>query len=205
MALDIVIPYIKNGSGELEACLSLIDKHFPHRNVHVINQHDCSPYHFPPHIDQIMKYKWAIENLDLTDEFYAFNDDFFVMESVNGTPYYHKGLLKDHIATRSRSDWYKKSLIDTSSYLKNGALSYELHVPFMFDKKRLYSLIELLKPETNKECPLIRSTYGNMFDVGGTLFDDVKNVREFAGKTYLSTTEASFLRQPIGRYIRSKV
>lgn len=202
---DIVIPYIKNNSGELETCLKLIERNFPHRNVHVVERHDRSPYRFAPHIDQIMKYKWAIENLDLTDEFYMFNDDFFVMEPVEGTPYYHRGTLADHIASRPYSDWYTNSLKATRDFLGKDALSYELHVPFLVDRHLLYSLIELLQPESSKYCPLIRSAYGNLFDVGGEYLDDTKDVSNFAGKTYLSTTERSFMRRPIGEYIRSKL
>lgn len=205
MKFDIVIPYVKNNSGELEACLKLIDKHFPHRNVYVVEKHDRSPHRFAPHIDQIMKYKWAIENLDLTEEFYAFNDDFFVMQPVDGTTYYHRGRLTDHIASRRRNDWYTKSLISTVRFTSPSALSYELHVPFLFNKEKLYKLIHWLDPENNKDCPLIRSTYASAFKVGGEYMDDVKNVPDFDARTYLSTTERSFLSQPIGRYIRSKV
>lgn len=204
MPLDIVIPYKRNNCGELETCLKLLEKNFPHRNIHVVDSHDHPQYHFPPHVDQILKYKWAIGNLDLTDKFYAFNDDFFIMKPVSGTPYYHKGLLSEHIDSRPRRDWYTRSLINTQWYLNNDALSYELHVPFLFDKHKLYALIEVLDPANNKDCPLIRSAYGNAFNVSGEYMEDVKNVRNFTDKPYLSTTEGSFLRQPIGTYIRSR-
>jgi hypothetical protein len=79
-----------------------------------------------------------------------------------------------------------------------------LHVPFLFNRDLLYLLIGSLDPENNKQCPLIRSFYGNINKVGGDLFRDVKNVKDFEARTYLSTTERSFISQPIGRYIRSK-
>lgn len=203
MALDIVIPYLKKNSGELEACLALIDKHIPHRKIHIVSNNEYS--HATPHINVIMKLKWAIENLDLTDEFYLFNDDFFVMNHVDGIPYYHKGSLADQITSRRGSDFYARSLQATQAYLDNNALSYELHLPFLFDKHLLYALIELLDPENNRECPLIRTYYGNMLNVGGRYMRDVKNIQDFTDKTYLSTTESSFLRQPIGNYIRSRL
>lgn len=199
---DIVIPYLKNGSGELETCIALIKKNFPHRNIHVIDQ----PSHgVASHIDQIIKLTWAIENLDLTDEFYLFNDDFFVLEPVEGTPYFHRGTLEDHAASRPFRDIYSRTLKFTSDYLGKGALSYEVHLPFLFNKGLLYTVIEGLRTHIeSRECPLVRSTYGNLYEVGGEFIEDVKNIKDFEGKTYLSTTEGTFKRQ-IGNYIRSKV
>lgn len=185
--------------------MKLIHRNFPHRKIHIIQKHDYTAYRPVAHVDQIMKYKWAIDHLDLTDDFYAFNDDFFVMKPVNGTGYYHKGLLSEHIASRFQSDWYTKSLKTTQAYVGRNALSYELHLPFLFNKEKLYMLIKLLRPDTSQESPLIRSTYGNVFNVGGERLADVKNIKDFTNKTYLSTTEGSFLRQPIGAYIRSKL
>jgi len=202
---DIVIPYIKNSSGELEACLALINKNFPHRNIHVVEQHDRSPYRYASHIDQIMKLKWAIDNLDLTDDFYLFNDDFFVLNPVPETQYAHRGTLDEHIASRHSRDSYTRAIIETRDRLGSG-LSYELHIPFLFNKEKLHNIIQELETSIeHRKCPLIRSYYGNTYDVGGECMDDVKNVKDFESKTYLSTTELSFKRQPIGEYIRSKI
>lgn len=199
---DVVIPYLKNNSGELEACIKLIEKNFPRRNIYVIYKHDSPQKGLAPHVDQIMKIKWAIDNLELTDEFYLFNDDFFVMEAVPPTPYYHKGTLDDHIASRPHNDWYTKSLRKTREILAGG-LSYEVHFPFLMDKYKTRSLLDLIL--LNEESPHIRSAYGNIFNVRGEYTEDVKNPKDYKGKTYLSTTEGSFKRKPIGEYIRSQV
>lgn len=201
---DILIPYVRNDSGELEACKALIEKNFLPRDIHVLEKHEKSPYLMAPHIDQIMKIKWAIENLDLTDWFYLFNDDFFVMEPVNGTPYYHRGLLVDQIQARRRTEWYKASLIKTSEILGPAALSYELHVPFLMEKHKLYALIELFDLET-ADVPHVRSLYGNVFGVGGLQIEDVKNIHNYKRSTYLSTTESTFKFNDIGKYIRSQI
>lgn len=201
MNRDIVIPYLPNKSGELEACIDLIRKNVPHRYIHVIDE----KFHTISHVDQILKLKWAIENLDLTDEFYLFNDDFFVLEPIEEIPYFHRGSLKEQSNKRT-SGYYGLALKNTLSYLDEGALSYELHIPFLFHKGLLKLLIPTLTPRIYKRnCPLIRSTYGNLTAVGGQYMDDVKNVEDFEGKTYLSTNELSFSRKPIGDYIRSKV
>jgi len=202
---DIVIPYKQNNSGELEACLKLIEKNVPHRNVHVVEQYAKSHYSEKSHINQILKLEWAINNLDLSDEFYLFNDDFFVMEPIMGTPYYHKGTLADHITKRRGGGTYIRALRTTEEYLSPGSLSYELHIPFLFDKEKLARLIEMLKPNiVSGKCSLIRSAYGNIYEVGGEQMEDVKNIRDYAGKTYLSTSEGSF-RLGVGDYIRSQL
>lgn len=201
---DIVIPYLRNNSGELDACIALIKKNVPHRNIHVVENYESIRHSTISHINQILKLKWAIENLDLTDEFYLFNDDFFVMKPISDIPYYHKGLLVDQVAKR-RTGSYGRALKSTLEFLGDEALSYELHVPFLFDKKKLYTAIEWLEPEISSgKCPLIRSVYGNAYDVGCEEITDVKNIKEFEGKTFLSTTEQSFKRG-IGDYIRSQI
>jgi len=202
---DVVIPYKRNNSGELEACLKLIERNVPHRNVHVVEQYDKSRYSEVSHINQILKLEWAINNLALSDEFYLFNDDFFVMEPIMGTPYFHKGTLADHITNRRGGGTYIRALRTTQEYLGPLSLSYELHIPFLFDKEKLANLIEVLRPNiASGKCPLIRSAYGNIYKVGGERMEDVKNIRDYVGKTYLSTSEGSF-RLGIGDYIRSKI
>lgn len=202
---DIVIPYLRNNSGELEACIALINKNVPHRNIYVVEDYDPTKYSHLSHINQIQKLKWAIDNLDLTDEFYLFNDDFFVLEPVGDIPYYQRGTLGDHVLSRRGSGQYTKALITTRKYLYDGALSYEVHVPFLFNKKQLTRVISILEPFILEgKCPLIRSVYGNEYMVGGELIEDVKNIKDYEGKTFLSTTESSFKRG-IGEYIRSKI
>jgi hypothetical protein len=201
---DIVIPYLRNNSGELEACIALIKKNFPHRNIYVVEEYEKTLHSSLSHINQILKLKWAIENLDLTNEFYLFNDDFFVLEPVDGTPYYHRGTLDKHIVSRHSRGMYTRALIATSDMLGDG-LSYELHIPFLFDKRKLSLLIQTLRPNIDKgKCPLVRSYYGNIYSVGGEYMDDVKDPAEYADMTYLSTTEASF-RRKYGDLIRSKI
>lgn len=201
---DIVIPYQKNMSGELDTCLALIKKNVPHRNIYVIEAHDNRSRMQPSHINQILKLKWALDNLDLTEDFYLFNDDFFVLEKVNDIPYYHKGRLDSQPANRFGGG-YAMAVRHTKDFLGSEALSYELHVPFLFNTERLSALIKLLEPNlSTRKCPLIRSTYGNLYSVGGEYMEDVKNINDYHGKTYLSTNEGSFKRG-IGDYIRSKV
>lgn len=201
---DIVIPYKANRSGELNTCIDLIEKNVPHRNIYVVEQYNRQPFSEVSHVNQILKLKWAIENYDLTDQVYLFNDDFFVLEPVDDIPYYHKGSLQAHYET---THWrpYKQAMKNTLDYLGDGALSYELHLPMKMNKEVLSSLINDIGIEIRADkWPLIRSLYGNKYFVDGEYTEDVKNLKSnFEGKTFLSTDERTF-RGELGEYIRSK-
>lgn len=199
---DIVIPYVRNSSGELDACIQLINKHVPHKDIYLVQLSTGSRI---SHIDQILKLKYALETFDLTDEFYLYNDDFFVMEPIKDTPYFYKGTLADHLATRKTRDTYTKAIQSTIDLLGGNTYSYEMHLPFRFNKHKLARMINDVLPYINNgKCPLIRSMYGNTYHVGGTLVQDVKNVDHPEGLVYLSTTEHSF-KGKLGDYIRSKL
>ena len=197
---DIVIPYLPTNSGELDACIALIEKNVPHRKIYVIEE----KFSDTSHVDQILKLRHAILSIDLTDDFYLFNDDFFVIKPVTEIPYYHKGLLTYH---HRRTGWlpYKKAIKNTLDYLPEGSLSYEVHIPMLFNQHKLLKLIEKIEPLiAQNKCPLIRSTYANTYDIQGELIADVKNIKDFRDKTYLSTDERSF-NMAIGQYIRGQL
>jgi hypothetical protein len=201
---DIVIPYLRNNSGELDTCIELIQKNVPYRRIHVVEEFEYSSYSRVSHINQILKLKWAIENLDITDNFYLFNDDFFVMKPINKIPYFYRGTLSEQITARANGS-YTNALKTTRGYLQGDELSYELHVPMLFNKQKLYELIVSLEKEIKfGRCPLVRSAYGNLHATNASQLDDVKNVENYEYKTFLSTTEKSF-RGEIGKYIRSQV
>lgn len=201
---DIVIPYKRSTSGELAACLSLIRQNVPHRKIHIIEKNEPYRYDYFPHINQILKLKWALENLDITDDFYLFNDDFFVMKPVDSIPVYNRGMLSKQIL-EAKDTPYLKYLLQTMNYIGSHALSYELHLPMLMNSEKLAVLIDkLVEIIPYGKVPLIRSCYGNIYAVGGAYHHDVKHITEFEGETYLSSSEKSFAGS-MGKYIRSKV
>lgn len=201
---DILIPYLKNNSGELETCIKLIKKNFPHNNIHILTEFNKTRYSNFSHVNQILKLDYALKNINITKDFYLFNDDFFVMKPVESVPYYYKSTLYEHyVNTRWRE--YKEAIKNTIDIIGWQSLSYEVHMPMLMNKEKLEGIIAVIKPylEIGK-CPLVRSMYGNMYNVPGELADDVKNPVFYHGRTFLSTNEKSY-RGELGNYIRSKV
>lgn len=116
-------------------------------------------------------------NDDITEDFYLFNDDFFVIKPVEEMPVYYRCSLPDHILhievkhndhivpyTRQLRRVYKMLLA-----LNKGFKSYELHMPFLYNRKKLLELVQ-----TYPDLRATRSLYGNYYDIGGVKMGDVK-------------------------------
>lgn len=150
------------------------------------------------------------------DKFVQMNDDFFIMRPVDEIKYYYRAELKTVIDVYSQKfpnspyltgmkNTYK---ILTSMGFKN-PLSYELHVPMVYEKEKRLELFKIQKPFLEKGMSIhTRTMYGNIYKVGGERLLDVKVIyRKDKWDTswpYLSTDESTFYRIPAGRYIQNK-
>lgn len=156
---------------------------------------------------------WTIEqvckNKEVSDDFYLFNDDFFIMKPVEEVPYmYHGTLLKRINNIRGKMDGvgslYSHNLAMTREMLMQihkKTYNYAVHVPMKINKeKALYVL------QNFKRVLMFRSVYGNYYNVGGKNIKDCKiidNTIPDKDVTYLSTTETSFSQEPVGEFIRN--
>ena len=113
-------------------------------------------------------------NENISESFILMNDDFFIMKNIEDLPYFYSGDLKDKISYRRKieSDGSVYSTLLNYTYsdlfknrIKN-PLDYELHVPFVFEKNKLSNILSLRG--------LWRSSYGNIYNVGGEQMSDVK-------------------------------
>lgn len=149
--VDIVyIVKERSRNEELRYSLRSVAKHFPHRNV-VIAGHLPSfvrgVVHIPTEQRQ-NKYGNAKGNINaaclsplVSEDFYLFNDDFFVMRPADDYPQYNRGNLETvlrRFGERISEGPYYKSMERTLEVLKDldapqkPFKSYELHLPLAF-------------------------------------------------------------------------
>ncbi len=220
MKYDIVY-ILQNGYEKDELIYSLrsICANFPHRKVWIyggtpegLDNVSLVPY------TQVGNTKWErvnntikeiCKNDEITEDFWLFNDDFFIMKKVRKLEPMTDGTLwarVNRIADRhgNRDTEYSARLRDTARVLRDRGydrLNYALHVPMLINRKKgLETLNEF------KGYPMFRSLYGNHHRIGGVIGDDVKIMKlsqKPTGKeTYLSTDDKSFAEGEAGRYIR---
>ena len=145
---------------------------------------------------------------EVTDDWWLFNDDFFVMQKTAGPPPTYEGDLFRHIVEiegrhGSTSTAYTRELRKTAETLEKAGcttLNYALHQPMLINKEKALATLDAFP-----NCPMFRSLYGN-YTCLGTKGKDIK----IAGldrlpdeeAVFISTTDASFASGSVGKYIR---
>ena len=122
-------------------------------------------------------YREVCLNDEITDDFIMFHDDFFMMKPINKIEPIYRCSFESHI--KAIEDKFGERVVSYSNLLKNACrtlenankstLSYELHTPFVFNRKKL---LEILEKYPNCHC--IRSIYANYYKIGGKQHHDVK-------------------------------
>lgn len=180
--LDIVY-FIKDGrfNEEFRYSLRSVCKNMPYRRIWVFG--GCPRSIVPDvrvRVEQVGKTKWdrvhamfkmAAENKEISDDFILMNDDFFVMKPVDKIETIHRGLLEDHVKVLGNGP-YRKMLDGIDAELKKRgetSYSYELHTPFIYNKKKLLKLLN-----DNPDLRCTRTMYGNIYKIGGKRASDVK-------------------------------
>jgi hypothetical protein len=179
--MDLV--YIcRNGENEeLRYSIRSAVKNLPHDKIWVVGG---KPHWYTGNYIQVdqerNKYSNARKNLralagsdEISESFILMNDDFYILNKIDSVPYMHAKTLDEKIRIREdlfTGNSYNRLLRQTMKGLHrkvNGPiLDYELHVPMIMEKKKLLDVLDFMG--------LWRSTYGNLFDVGGIEMTDVK-------------------------------
>lgn len=207
-------------TAELRYSLRSVEKNFPHRFVWFVGG---QPKGFFP--DRAIRHKqtgatkwdmikssmWkAVENEEVSDDFFLFNDDFFVMKPVKGQ---FKNFVDMTLAERidelrrNVHPWltpYGRTLYKAEQELMSlgcPTMNYDVHMPMLFNK-------ELFKASVNKcSSPQMRSVYGNLNSIPYVIHPDVKVYDLEAvpeGADYISTSEDIFQKGRVGAYIRDQ-
>lgn len=152
--------------------------------------------------------KAICKNEDITDDFWLFNDDFFIMKKVKSPKTLIGGSLWARVNAiekkyGSRPTAYSDQLKETAIALKRKGydrLDYALHAPMLINKEQALAVIKEFKG-----YPMFRSIYGNRYDIKGVYSDDVKVLSLIdvpKDATYISTDDKSFAEGEVGKYIR---
>jgi hypothetical protein len=175
------------------------------------------------------KYKNVSKNLqaaaateEISDNFVFMNDDFFVMKPFDSMPAFHWGPMRDVIALyAARYDEesnYIMRMKELYTFLRSQGheepLSYELHVPIVFNKAH----VARMYAKDFSRIYQIRTMYGNYFQVGGQRMDDVKVYLDprhndpgynadpgayLAARSFLSASGGSFRSGKVGEFVRA--
>lgn len=221
MPNDIVY-VLKNDISDYELKYSLrsVCKNFIFRNIWFYG--GCPDTIQPDHyIDfyQLGDNKWLktrsmyvdiFTNPEITEDFYLFNDDFYIMRpyaqdipKTNGSLY--KQIQRIEKRNYNRQSAYTKRLNVTMNMLRSKRLdiiSYETHTPFLVNRRKGMDLCREFD-----ERYIFRSTYGNIYDIGGILEKDNKLCRVDdippIDVDVLSSTDTTFKNGRLGEYIRA--
>ena len=202
---------------ELTYVLRSIEKNFPHRKVWFIGG---QPKGLKP--DGAIKHKqtgsckWAlirssmVEALkcdEISNPFFWFNDDFFVMKPVKGKfVNFIDGTLEDRMDELHRElgmTPYCRTLFKVQQQLrilKKPTDNFEVHLPLLVEKASMRMALKEIS------APQLRSAYGNYCEVETVQHKDVKvydleTVPE--DPDYISTNDYVFRDGKVGEFIRN--
>ena len=214
-----IVYILKDGTmtEELRYSLRSIEKNFPHRFVWFVGG---QPKGLKP--DKLLRHtqfganKWlkikssmleVVKQEELSDEFFLFNDDFFVTkplekEFVNFTDRTLTDRIEDFRKENPHLNRYAITLVQTEEELKAqgyGTLNFEVHLPMLFEKNKVEAAL------CSCFSPQMRSIYGNI--TGCKVIDrrDVKvnSLNDIPyGMDFVSTNDTTFTYGNVGRYIK---
>ena len=202
---------------ELRYSLRSIEQNFPHRFVWFVGgqPQGLKPDRLLQH-NQFGANKWlkikssmleVVKQEELSDEFFLFNDDFFVTKPfekkfVNFTDRTLTDRIEDFRRENPHLNRYAMSLVQTEEELKAqgyGTLNFEVHLPMLFEKNKVEAAL------CRCFTPQMRSLYGN---IAGCEVKDRSDVKVNSlndipyGMDFVSTNDTTFTYGNVGQYIR---
>lgn len=203
---------------ELTYSLRSVEKNFPYNRVWFVGYKpegltpDVELYHEQGGVnkwDLIRSSMWkAVHDERLTDEFFLFNDDFFVMKKVKGefVNFAEKKLtfrINELQKQFPRFNPYARTLIKMREELicqGFDEVNFEVHLPMLMNKQKVIESIYKVS------SPQMRSAYGNINRIEFVEVDDVKvyDLESVPDTDYLSTNDNTFRDGAVGEFIRNK-
>lgn len=158
----------------------------------------------------------ACDDEYLSEDFWLFNDDFFVLKPMPETmPPQYNGTIYQHIVHvegrhgNAATDYTLRlrNLVKTLEKAGKPCLNYAVHKPMLINRKKMAEVLDLFPDE-----PMSRALYGNYWEIGGEDKRDMKVVLlnySKMGKVeneweFLSSQDSSFNCGEVGRFIKKK-
>lgn len=152
------------------------------------------------------------ENDSITDDFWLFNDDFYIIKPLGDLPHYYDGTLADlaNFIENTRDmvqSPYTERLYHNIALLEERGLethNFELHIPMLINRKKALKIFEEFP-----ECPLFRSLYGNYYNLDAedvmdikvwNLWEEIPDYIKVFG--ILSSNDASWNQGTVGKFVK---
>lgn len=144
----------------------------------------------------------------VSESFWLFNDDFFLLDPVEGEPVYRRrGTIADHVEQIRRlhgeSRYATECLLKVAEEMERRGLDtydYTLHVPMLIQKEKALEAMD-----EHPDLVGFRNLYGNYAAIGGDEIDDVKvtSIHELPepGQQFMSTDDQAFRSGAAGAYL----
>lgn len=216
---DVVYICREGKNDELRYSLRSVERNFPHRQVIIYGgkPDGIEPDRFVRFVQEAST-KWqkvrdtlvaVCKDDEITEDFWLFNDDFFIMKKVKEPKNHYDGTLSERIHAIESvifgvQSVYSKQLRHLLKTLEHAgvenALNYAHHTPMLINRKKM---LKTLRAYPNE--PMFRALYGNINKIGGRQMADVKFYQKrqpFPVGQYASTADESWRTEKIGFIIR---
>lgn len=217
-----IVYLLKDGPNEeLRYSLRSVERNFPADRIIFVGgkPDDITPDIFIK-VDQSEPTKWAntrknlltaVQNDQISEDFWLFNDDFFIMRPYNTTEPEFDDSLWHHIAqieSRHRMNMSKYTLLlrHLCKTLRDAGIhepkNYATHRPMLINRKKALETLQRFPSE-----PMFRALYGNINQIGGHEVKDCKVTPwltpDYTNSDVVSTEDVCFAKGDVGRWIRS--
>ena len=137
----------------------------------------------------------------LSDPFWLFNDDFFVMKPMRKIPAVDKGEIALQTKTNHRAQQAVRHLMNMN--IDEPYLLYECHTPILVYKRPMLDVIKMLPIGG-----LVKTVYMNLMGFVGEHTGNAKvyanTPRVWEDWPLLSTTDGTFATSEVGHFIRDR-
>jgi hypothetical protein len=206
---------------ELRYSVRSVEKNFPYNKIWFYggcplglkpDEHIFVKQDKPTKWENVKKMLYEVcRNDDITENFWLFNDDFFIMEKIDEPKNYYNGSLENRIKEienrrKGHKSEYSVNLEITKQLLEEQGyptLNYAVHIPMLINRKKALETLNKFP-----DSPMFRSLYGNYVKLPAVDMPDVKihqpSVRPKDNAIMLSSSDRSFEIGYIGVVIKDK-